>query len=46
MRTKRTILAGCALALAALSASAQVLPPPQNVLQLQTSTRPARPREQ
>lgn len=37
MRTTRTILAGCALAAAALAAPAQVLPPPQNVLQLQTS---------
>ena len=36
MRTTRTILAGCALA-AAFAASAQVMPPPQNVLQLQTT---------
>jgi predicted secreted protein len=36
MRTTRTILAGCALA-AAAGLSAQTLPPPQNVLQLQTS---------
>jgi predicted secreted protein len=37
MRTTRTILAGCALALASLAAGAQALPPPQNVLQLQAS---------
>ena len=37
MRTTRTILAGCALAAFGLAASAQALPPPQNVLQLQTS---------
>lgn len=37
MRTTRTLLAGCALAAAALAAPAQVLPPPENVLQLQTS---------
>src|SRR4051812_10153377 len=37
MRTTRTILAGCALATAALGASAQTVPPPQNVLQLQTN---------
>jgi len=37
MRRTRTILAGCALAAAALTAGAQALPPPQNVLQLQTS---------
>lgn len=36
MRTRR-ILAGCALALAAAGLSAQTLPPPQNVLQLQAS---------
>lgn len=34
---KRTLLAGCVLAFAATLASAQVLPPPQNVLQLQAS---------
>ena len=33
----RTILAGCALAAAAAAAPAQTLPPPQNVLQLQSS---------
>ena len=33
----RTILAGCALAAASALASAQVVPPPQNVLQLQAS---------
>ena len=37
MSTTRTILAGCALAAASLAAPAQVLPPPQNVLQLQAS---------
>src|SRR5437868_9624633 len=37
MSTTRTILAGCALAAACLTAPAQVLPPPQNVLQLQAS---------
>lgn len=33
----RTILAGCALAAAAVALPAQTLPPPQNVLQLQAS---------
>jgi len=37
MQKTRTILAGCALAAAAFAAPAQTLPPPQNVLQLQTS---------
>ena len=37
MQKTRTILAGCALAAAAAVAPAQTLPPPQNVLQLQTS---------
>jgi predicted secreted protein len=37
MRRTRTILAGCALATAALGASAQTVPPPQNVLQLQSN---------
>jgi len=37
MQKTRTILAGCALAAGAAIASAQTLPPPQNVLQLQTS---------
>jgi predicted secreted protein len=37
MRKTRTILAGCTLAAAALAAPAQTLPPPQNVLQLQSS---------
>jgi predicted secreted protein len=37
MQGTRTILAGCALAAAAVAAPAQVLPPPQNVLQLQTT---------
>jgi predicted secreted protein len=33
----RAMLAGCALAAAAVAASAQTLPPPQNVLQLQAT---------
>ena len=33
----RTLLAGCALAMAACSLPAQTLPPPQNVLQLQAN---------
>jgi predicted secreted protein len=37
MKKTRTILAGCALAASAAVAPAQTLPPPQNVLQLQTS---------
>ncbi|MBC5783295.1 SIMPL domain-containing protein [Ramlibacter sp. USB13] len=37
MTRTKTMLAGCALAAAALAAPAQVLPPPQNVLQLQTT---------
>ena len=37
MRRTRPLLAGCALAFAALGSSAQMLPPPQNVLQLQAS---------
>lgn len=37
MRRTRTILAGCALAAAAVAAPAQMLPPPQNVLQLQSN---------
>jgi predicted secreted protein len=38
MRTRRSLLAGCVLALAAAGASAQAIaPPPQNVLQLQAS---------
>lgn len=36
MTRSKKILAGCALAVLAAGASAQVLPPPQNVLQLQT----------
>lgn len=35
---RRTLLAGCVLAAAAASAIGQVLPPPQNVLQLQASS--------
>ena len=35
--TTRTMLAGCALAMAAASLPAQTLPPPQNVLQLQAN---------
>ena len=37
MQKTRTILAGCALAASAAVTPAQTLPPPQNVLQLQTS---------
>jgi predicted secreted protein len=37
MQRTRTLLAGCALAAASLAATAQTFPPPQNVLQLQTT---------
>jgi len=37
MQRTRTLLAGCTLAAAALGATAQTFPPPQNVLQLQTT---------
>src|SRR3954466_11313740 len=37
MTRTRAILAACALATTALGASAQTLPPPQNVLQLQAN---------
>ncbi|HEY0825339.1 MAG TPA: SIMPL domain-containing protein [Ramlibacter sp.] len=37
MQRTRNLLAGCALAAASLASTAQTLPPPQNVLQLQAS---------